>query len=77
MPDALKLDTGMTFAGRVGFGYDMGATKELEDATGAQHALEIADDAAKEVERRWAEPYRKYRWWSRVRATLSSDVTGC
>lgn len=44
----------------------MGATKELEDTTGAQHALEIADAAGKEVERRWAEPYRRYRWWSKV-----------
>ncbi len=60
------------FPGRVGFGYDMGATKALEGGDDAQHALEIADAAALEVEMRWAEPYRQYKWWSKVSCTFNA-----
>lgn len=48
----------------------MGATKALEGGNDAQHALETADAAALEVEKRWAEPYRPYKWWSKVIACL-------
>ena len=44
----------------------MGATAALEGAGDAQHALETADAAAYEVEMCWAQPYRQYKWWSKV-----------
>ncbi|EIE19314.1 cytochrome P450 [Coccomyxa subellipsoidea C-169] len=64
MDNLLKREA-LDVIGRVGFGYDMGATKALEGGDNAQHALEIADAAALEVEMRWAEPYRQYKWWSK------------
>ncbi|KAK9914782.1 hypothetical protein WJX75_000489 [Coccomyxa subellipsoidea] len=64
MDNLLKREA-LDVIGRVGFGYDMGATKALEGGNDAQHALETADAAALEVEKRWAEPYRPYKWWSK------------
>ncbi len=62
-------------AGRVGFGYDMGATAALEGHGDAQHALETADAAAYEVELCWAQPYRQYKWWSKVSACCSRQFS--
>ncbi|CAK0779841.1 hypothetical protein CVIRNUC_004867 [Coccomyxa viridis] len=50
--------------GQIGFGYDMGAVAEAANSkVDAGHSLEVADAAATEVERRWAEPFRGYKFW--------------
>ncbi|CAL8468296.1 g7836 [Coccomyxa elongata] len=64
MDNLLKREA-LDVIGRVGFGYDMGATAALEGRGDAQHALETADAAAYEVEMCWAQPYRQYKWWSK------------
>ena len=49
----------------------MGATSEEagEKGSNVQHAMELTDAAAAEIERRWAEPMRRYKLWrSDVRA---------
>ena len=55
-------------AGRVGFGYDMGAVSEAagEGAGKIANVLEITDAAAAEVEKRWGEPYRVWQFWKKV-----------
>ena len=52
-------------SGLVGFGYDMGALAEAADggSSSVQHALEVTDAAAEEIEKRWAEPLRRFKLW--------------
>ena len=35
---------------------------------------QVADAAGIEIERRWNEPYRKYRLWSKVSPDLATGV---
>ena len=66
-------ETEVVYAGRVGFGKDMGATRSLRDTDAPGQAMEATSGALLEADRKMTDPTRKFQFWRKV--LLSSSAS--
>lgn len=66
--DNLLLRQSLDVIGLVGFEQDMGATRSLDSSSQASNCLAVTIPAMEEIERRFREPFRARKFWSKVHA---------
>lgn len=62
-------------AGRIGFGRDMGATKNLEKEEEAGQALEIFVACRHEITKDFKDPMRQLKFWKKVMPVSPADFS--
>lgn len=67
--DNLLLRQSLDVIGLVGFEQDMGATSSLDSSSQASNCLATTIPAMAEVECRFREPFRAFKFWSKVLVT--------
>lgn len=75
--DNVLLRQSLDVIGRVGFQQDMGGTTSLDSTSSAGHCLAVTTAAMAEVEKRFREPFRKRKFWRKVRALLTCLHLAC